>query len=380
MKLTIMKKIIDFIVGMLLAIVYPNRILNIFKVRNLDQNSNKILGNDNVVKVLAFVAAIVFVIIARYTPGIADAQQQTLPNIQLEVLIDEGYTYWGSPIPSHVDIILRGDSIDITLQVASGVSAYLDLRGLEPGQHDDVIINVDGVIGQLTYVVNPTTTISDITIDEIETAEFLVHPITVLPDLDSRYSYSEIRIEPEYVTVIGPSRLLEQIYKVLTTFDTSDMPTTPAIISRPGLLVANDEGIDVVRGVEFDPTTINVLVEIYEDTVPISIEVNENLINLPRSQYNVISVTSDIDEIQVWGDYDDLESAIELPRISFTALNDEGQITFPIELPEGVYTEIEGETVSVVEIVVTVVYEELPTEPEDDEDEDNEDDEDDDEG
>ena len=377
-----MKKIINFFVSILLAIVYPHRILSIFKVKNLDQNSNRILGNDKVVKIIAFVIAIVIVFYARYEPanGGSDTQQLTL-HIALEVYIDDGYTYWGSPIPSHVDIVLNGDPTDLTILDASGgIRAYIDLRGLDVGLQNDVIINVEGVTGRVTYGVNPTSTISDIEIDSIEMEQFQVQSLNAFPELgtelDIRYAYGDIVVHPEYVIVTGPSRLLAQIDQVRATFELQieDLASLPTNISRTSVVVAHDMGLNTVRGVEFDPSIVDMRLQIYEDVRSISIEVNENLLNAPRNLYEIIDVEIDIDEIQVWGDFENMEDIIELPRISFTELNDEGQVTKQVELPDGVFTEIEGEEVSVVNVVVTVTYEEIPDDDEDDEDDDEDDD------
>jgi len=376
-----MKKIIEVIMSILLAIVYPHRILNIFKVKNLDQNSNRILGNDKVVKIIAFVIAIVVVIAIRYTPGRggADTHQRTL-SIPLGVYIDEGYTYWGSPIPANVDIILSGDITDVAvLDASGGIRAYIDLRGLDVGLQDDVIINVEGVTTErVAYVVNPTSTISGIEIDSIELAQFQVESLNAFPDLDVRYEYSEVVVHPEYVTVVGPSRFVNQIDAVRAAFEiqAEDLSSLPTNISRTGVVIAHDAGADTVRGVEFDPTTVDMRLQIYEDSRSIRIEVNRNLLNAPRNLYEIIDVVADINEIQVWGDFDNMEDIIQLPRINFNELNDEGQITIPIELPDGVFTEVDDEDVRVVDVVVTVTYEEVPLPPPNDDDDDEDDDED----
>jgi len=365
---TIMKKIIDFLIGILLAIVYPNRILNLFRVRNLDQNSNRILGNDNVVKVLAFIAALIFVIAVRYIPATTNTHQQTVPGIPLEPYIGEGYTYWGSMIPTEVVVALAGDSTDIELMAFGNIRAYIDLSGFGTGIQNNVVVNIVGVPDHITWTASPSM-LDGIEIDSIESAEFRVTPLPLLPTLpDSRYKFSEISVNPEYVIATGPSRIISEIDSVMSSFDITTMSLEPRSITREGVLLAlsNDAQME---GIEFNPTSVDIEIEIYEDLRPINIEVNENLLNVPQDQIRIIEVIPDYDEIQVWGDFDDMEDTLELLPFNFANLDSEGQIIIPLEpqLPIGVSSEPD-------QIVVTVIYEEIPPEPVDDDDDDDEDD------
>ena len=369
-----MKKIFDFLIGILLAIVYPNRILNLFRVRNLDQNSNKILGNDNVVKILAFIVAIVFVAVTRYTPATTNTHRQTFTGIPLEPYIGGGYTYWGSIIPTQITVVLTGDNTDITLLPLGSISAYIDLSGFGTGVHDDVVVNVVGVPDHIGWTAEPSM-LHGIEIDTIERAEFRVRSLDRLPDLHDRYAYSEVSVDPEYVVATGPSRILAEIDVVLSHFDLMGMSLEPRVIVREGILVPmGSEELEPLGGIEFDPPTVNIQVEIFEDIRQIYIDVDENLTNVPPDQYEIISVTPDVDVINVWGDFDDMDEYLKLPPIGFMDLNDEGQISILIGswLPEGVFTDTN-------EIVITVDYEELPepvTEPEPEEEEEEEEDED----
>jgi len=349
------KNIIDFLKGIILAIVYPDRLLSVFRVRNLDQNSNKILGNDKILKIIAFVVAVGFVLSVRYTPTTTTSYSETATNITLVRKIDqENYTYFGSPIPQTIDIVLAGDRTDISLLIASGeLTAYIDLTDLETGEHDTVVINVGGVPQSITATPVPNV-INGVEIDLLVSEEFKVIPVERLPELDSRYSYGEIRVEPEYVTVTGPQRFIEEINEVQVMFNLTEEELIVGTITKQGVVIAQDIGLDTVRGgLEFYPATVSVTVEIYEDLRPVRILANRELIGVPSSEVRINNVISSLAEIQVWGDFEQLVESITLPRINFADLDSEGRVMLPVNLPRGLFSDI-------TEVEVLVIYEELP--------------------
>jgi len=358
-----MKKIIDFLVNILLAIVYPNRLLSLFRVKNLDQNSNKILGNDKIVKVLALVIAVGFVFVVRYTPPSSANHQEVLQNQSVEMRIGSGYTYFGSPIPT-VDVILSGDQTDIDIFLATGgVHLFIDLNRLElsPDPHDNIPIDFEllGVEGQLTVRVNPSV-VSGIQIDRYETREF---PVEVyernVPNLDVRY-ISEISVEPEYVEISGPARILDQIFNVRVPFDHSEIAPEPTDITRPGFVVASDYYLHTISGgIEFNQEVVQVRLVISENIRTIGVELNSQpLAGVPLG-YEITDIRLSTDEIEVWGgSFEEMVNLIVLPRINFSSLDDNGQITVELQpfLLHGVYSNID-------EVVITVEYEEPATVP-----------------
>ena len=349
-----MKRIIDFLKNILLTIVYPNRLLTLFRVRNLDQNSNKILGNDSIVKVLALIGAIAFVGVIRYTPAPSRVYQETVSNITLVRYFDsENYTYFGSPIPSTVEIILSGDRTDITLLIASGeIGAFIDLEGLEPGEHDSVVIGIRGMPSHITATVVPNI-ISGIVIDYVATETFHVNPFFIPAEIDpfGRYTYhkEDIIVYPEYVTVTGPRRFVETIHQLQASFDFSDIDIILGRVSRPGMVVAQDINLNNVGGsLSFDAPVISAELEIFENTRTVTIDARRP-IDIPEN-HHIVEIITNISEIQVWGDFERLQSILPLQRFSFDELDENGQITLTISLPVGLYSET-------TEVEITIIYE-----------------------
>lgn len=352
-----MKKMIEFLKNMLLTIVNPDRILNLFKVKNLGQNSNKILENELIVKIMALALTIIFVIAARSEPVIPNTHRQNLENVPVSRIIDEEYTYFGSPIPT-VDVILTGDRIQIEMLIAAGgVNAFIDLRDLAVGTHDDVLVHIESVSGQpissqITVTASPST-VSGIEIDRLGTTEFSLELLGTMPDMDGRYDYN-ITVYPTDVEVSGPQRLLEEIDAIRVAFDPSNITMESGTTILQAIPVAHDSISHTVTGVEIYPSVVEVQVEIFENLRRIDVEVNESLSNIP-SRHIIRSVEANLNQIQVWGDFTDMDSVLELPRIRFTDLDDDGRITIPIPplLPDGVYSDT-------TEVEITVSYEVEP--------------------
>ena len=358
-----MKKIIDFIVNIILAIVYPNRILRLFRVKNLDQNSNKILGNDNVVKILAFIGAITFVIFIRYEPAPPREEQRSV-SVQLNRNFNENdYAILSGIIPQYIEVILAGRATDIELFATGNIEAYIDLNALGEGRHSNIIIRLAGIPEYIMATARPST-VDDVEIARLEQMEMRVEafgaPLEI--DISSRNRIGELIVYPEYVTVIGPRVFLNEIDTVRTSFDVSEEELTTPGITIPGFLIAHNAFLEDVRGVTFEPPAVTVQIEVYEHVKQITLELNEHILHLPRD-YEILDVSQDIERIEVWGDFDEMDEIFELQRIHFSDLDENGQIALRVQLPSNVYTEIDGEVVSYFIVIVTVEYEELPTEP-----------------
>lgn len=347
-----MGKIINFLKNLLLTIVYPDRLLTVFRVRNLDQNSNKILGNDKIVKIIALVGAIAFVGVIRYTPAPSRTFQETISNVTLVRYIDdEHYTYFGSQIPQNVEIILTGARTDITLLLASGeIGAYIDLTGLEQGQHENVLIGLRGIPSNITATVVPNI-IPRVEIDYLVTEIFEISATLRPPEIEpnSKYAISEMIIYPENVAVTGPLRFVGIIHELVVSFDMSDVTIEPGIFQLGGQLVAQDINFNNVGGITFSTAHISAEVEIYEDTQTVSIEV---LRPTNLGNHSILEIITNVDSIEVWGDFTRFQSIITLPRFNLSDLDENGQTTFTISLPEGLYSDVS-------EVEVTVIYEEI---------------------
>lgn len=362
------KKIIDFIIAIPLVIIYPNRLLALFKVRNLDQRSNQILGNDRVVRLIAFVAAVIFVVSVRYTPAPPDSFQQTV-TIPLDKILDEAYTDFGSIIPEVVTLTLSGDRAQIELLIhGSDLRASIDLNAIGPGEHPTVFIDPpEGLPSEVTWALNPAV-VEDIEIARLEEATFPIRVFSTLPELpiNSRYRFGEPTVYPAELTIRGPQRILDEIDEVLVSFIVSTELVVPGVITSPGIAVPQSH-FERIRGLEFD-SEVEVRMEVYEHIKTIPITFDPVLMNVPRGEYVIVDATSNLEEIVVWGDFEGMTDVIEVPRINFRELNDEQAFIYRVILPPNVFTEIDGEIVTAFDIIIAVEFEEvLPTDDDDDE-------------
>ena len=345
-----MEKVINFLRNVLLAIVYPNRLLTLFRVKNLDQNSNRILGNDTVLRSLAFIIAVVFAIAIRYTPASTTTYTETV-TIPLTRTIDaDNYTYFGSPIPATIDIILSGDRTAVELFIASGdLAANINLLGREPGNHDGIGVDITGVPPGI-HAAPSVGIINNIIIDIVATESFRVRSVDRLPDLSNRFAFGDVTVYPEYVTITGPGRFIDDINEVQAFFDISDEQVDVAQnVERDVLVVPqNALGISITSGLYFHQSIVQVQVEVYDNTltVPIRYQTPTNIPTGYRAE-----IIANITEIEVWGDFDrlPLSNVITLTRFSIDDLDEDGRIVLQIILPFGLYSETHE-----VELIVTL--------------------------
>jgi len=376
-----MKKVIDFLINIPLILINPSRILKLFRVRNLDERTNKILANDNVVKIISFVAAVVFVTVIRFPTNDTPAVNNETFTIPLEKILSDEYTDFGSIIPSQVEITLSGNPVDINMfRLTADLFAIINLDALGPGEHSTVVLELPVEIpATISAVLNPPV-INNIEIARIEEEIFPVVIFANFPELAefSRYEFSEPVANPSYVTVRGPRRILNEIEEVLARLTILPEQVEPGVIDVV-LEVVPQNNFDRIRGVVIDYDVVTVSVEIYDRTRNASVIFDENILNFPRLQYEVNDISIDIPDIIVWGDFEALLSweyfdvmtnEIMLPRINFRELSVAGERIFILNLPFGVYTEIDGAETSTLIITVTVDYEEVPQEDDDEDEED----------
>ena len=375
-----MKKIIKFLKNVFLAIVYPNRLLNLFKVRNLERNTDKILGNNNVVKIIALLVAIVIIVTTRYNPP-TNPERHSRPvySVPLTPVLNDNFTFTAPQMQSHIIVTLVGDRTAMDLLFLSGgtssIRAYLDLDQLSLNSiHDHIPVRLEGIPYGFQGIASPGT-FSGIQIFQKVEEEFLVNlnirvrdVFDVMDQPGSRNRY-KIELETEFVSIRGPQFLLNEILEVRAMFNAMHVNNE---VGGPrtyqASIIAEDIAGNIIQGLEIYPEVVLINVEIYEDVKTLDIEVNQNLIAFPSTQYELISITTDIDELIVWGDIGNIADLIRLERINFNHLDESGQIVIMHQLPQDVYTEIDGRPSNTFEVVVTVDFVEIP--PDDDENDD----------
>jgi len=365
-----MKQFLQFLLSIPLIIVNPTRVLTLFQVKNLDQRTNKILENDRVVKILALVGAIVFVVSIRYTPATpAPVYSETL-TIPVERILNEHYTDLGSAIPQQVELTLSGNPAQVTmLRQTRDFRAILDLDALGPGEHANAILRLNEELpAEVTAILNPPV-VNDVEIARLEEDTFKVVILPELPELPDyhRYSFGDIAVYPPEVTIRGPQRVLDEIEEVIVRIRvTADMVTPGTITGEVQVVPLRNH--EWVRGVDVTPEFVSSQVIVHDLLRMVDIELSENLLNFPPNRYIFNDLTIDQTEIGLWGDFDALANwelydqntgTIMLPRLNFRDFT-EGILHLVIELPTNVFAQIGEETVTNFEITVRLDYEEVP--------------------
>lgn len=331
-----MKKTIDFFRKILAMIVNPRLILDFFKIKNLDRNYNRMMANERAIRWFALAIALVAVISIRYEPLENTGHMEEI-QMPLVVRIDEeAYTYFGSEIPATVTVFLVGDPIQIGV-VQNNLEIYLDLNGLEPGEEHSVFISNTNTSDRVNVRVEPQL-ISGIRVAPLITRDFNVEDIRldIMPEPDINHRYvMEPTIEQEYITVRGPEVLLEQIAVISAVVSGNEIDLNLEMQTLTARLVAYDEAGSVIT-IDISPNELEVLIEIREHVREIDLEVDPT--NVP-GDVRIQRVTVDPETIEIWGLIELLES-LTLP-VNFQQLNGQGRKTVTLELPNGVYSDVE---------------------------------------
>ena len=333
-----MKKTIDFFKNMLAMIVNPRLILDFFRIKNLDRSYTRMMAKERNIRWVALAIALVAVISVRYTP--ADSEEY-MEEIQFPLVVridEEAYTHFGSEIPSTVTVFLSGDRLQINA-VRNSLEIFVDLNGLEEGDEHTVFLEHSDVSGRVTVRIEPQL-ITGVQVAPLIEREFSVEEdvtLAILPEIElgSRYVL-EPTIEQEYITVRGPEILLDQIAEIRAIVDGNDIDTGVGTQSHTARLVANDIGGNAIS-VDIEPAELEVYIEIREHIRELNLEVN--LTNRPDN-VRVQRITVNPDAIEIWGLVELLIDNLTLD-VSFNRLNNQGQIRIPLDLPDGVYSDIE---------------------------------------
>ena len=315
----------------LFMIVRPHLLLRLLKIKNLDENYHKVLKNDRFVRIFCFLLAIIFVISMRYAPRETPNVADVWPAQPLNVLINEGYTHFGSLIPETVMVFLSGDPSQIQLMNSRGdFEVYIDLTDLEVGTHD-VMIHYTGATSQVSVRLEPGI-ILGVELAAIETREMPFEiAITNKPILDIRYMM-ETTTELETVLLSGPEVLTDAVVIVRAIADATDITETTIVDAFFMAYNLQGEVVDV----DIYPATIAVELIISENIRTIPVEVS--LTGMVATGRRIENMTITPEEIEIWGDFDALEEEMISLTVHMNEFNEDGVAEINLNLPEGVYS------------------------------------------
>ncbi len=336
---------------------------NILQVE--DKLIKKYLTNDNILKVVALVSALlIFFAVNGEGTSFSEyfSSSITIENVPLEVSYDEEYVVTG--LPDSINVIVSGPdaNVEAAKRKQGLLKASLDLNINEEGTR-----KVD--MGDITF-----TSIGDVNISPI-VKEYEVEaqnkiskelPISInyvnAGDLTDGLMLEEPSSSSDLVTVTGGSQDVSKIEDVKAIVDLSELNDADGDSAKiEAKLNAYDDKGEIVKNITMSENTITVTQEFSVNSV--TLPINYTFTNKPTDQY--VSIVCDQEDIQacqdsdgsqykatvaVFGDKEKIESmtsGVEY-RINLANLNlNNNQVQATAVLPEGVYTSTSSQTVTV---------------------------------
>ncbi len=202
---------------------------------------------------------------------------------------------------------------------------------------------------QATVEVDVESRESRATVDDVSPAQVVVtlenvttRTVAVKPKLVGAprrgFEQGEITVRPDTVEVSGPQSLVARVASV-----EADINLTPvsATFEQTVLLQARGEGGGNIEGVDVDPESAIVRVEIIQSEITVDFIVRPVISGLPAEGYNVTDIQADPPVVSLSGLPEllqNLDAVGGVPTASFSidGATDDVIHSVPLQLPEGV--------------------------------------------
>lgn len=288
--------------------------------------------NDLTLKIFALIIAFALwsYVMSEVNPDITD----TIRNIpvvfnNLETLERQGLVLM-EPKEATVTVRVKGRKFDMANFDSKKIKAFVDLSGYGEGQFK---VPVQVVLEDS----------SNISVERIEPSEILFKfdkliskqktvTIKTVGELGPDYVLGVMTTKPESVLISGPKSWVNEVAEAIVEVDLSGRKESSPDVTLPIQLV--DEDGEVVSGVSYEPTVVDVNIPIYRKViVPIELQ-TEN--HLPEN-YEITNVTINPSRIALKGDNSIVHlTSIQTKPIDINALLENPTMEVELDLPPNV--------------------------------------------
>lgn len=270
--------------------------------------------------------------------------------LALEVRGQDGATSLSGELPSSISVRLSAPT-SLWDQLTSGsgvVSAYVDISGLEDGQHT-LPIQVDVSVGPARVVsVSPETV--TIELEPLAEESFPVTPVVSgTPTLGFALDEAGLVIEPDTVNVYGPESLVAEVAEVRAAFSVEGARET---LIGESMLQAVDADGNVLSGLTMDPQFVSYTQSLVQEGGYREVAVVVETIGLQANGFRVTNITVSPPIITLFSS--DPNLVLELPGfvstlpLDINGADDDIEARLALDLPEGVIVVGEEQNVFVV--------------------------------
>lgn len=283
----------------------------------------------------------------------SNSETQTLDDVPVEILIDDGYVVSG--VPEFVTVSLEGPPNYLRpIVLQRNFDVFVDLEGLSEGEHT-VEIEHD-VSSQLKMYIEPSEI--DIYIEERVSQDYQVSADFTNQDrLPDGYELGNYEINPSVVTITSSNSVIDRIGTVKVFLDLSG--ATESITNQEvPVKVYDAQGNEISANVKPDKVRISAEILNPSKTVKVNIPTKGEL----PDNYSLISITPNLEEVEVFAASDILAGidSVSTKEVDLSQVTESGIIEVELELPKGVVTK-QQKTIDVnLEVEMTKTIEDIP--------------------
>lgn len=313
---------------------------------------SKILQNNTVLKILAFLISFVLFLIITQTgsPFWQDIFQETqvISDVSVTTQYDKD-KYYISGLPDKMPITIKGNENQLIAakNQANAMNVVIDLNGYEPGQYQ---ISSSDMNFDVPAGVKATSVISEyeITIQKRGSQSFPLELTYADTQLKDGFMFDNPKLANSYINIVGGTETLSTIANVQAIVDLNGLDTTKASGSANlnAEIKAYDVKGNIVEDIEMEKSTVAVEINYNSETkeVPISYQFSgqgdEYVASICPSgetcdanTQSTLKIFGDEEKVKEVTDVGTIKYNIDLSKVN----QDTGKVPGVAILPKGVF-------------------------------------------
>lgn len=241
-------------------------------------------------------------------------------------------------LPDSVDVTLIGREVDLYLakQLAGGV-VTADLSDLGEGTHT-VTLDYDCAINSVDYKLSPS--VVNVTVySKVSQNRTATIDVVNKNKLDKKLSIEKVELDNADIVIKGAEHTLSKVATVKAIIDAAKIVNPEVGVKEfdSVKLVAYDANGNVVKGVEMEPNKLVAKISIVSPSKKLPIKVVPTNIDSIEFGKAIDSITTNINEVTVYGDQDVIDEMDYLPvEIDVAGLNQDKDYEVIISKPSGI--------------------------------------------
>ena len=288
---------------------------------------NYFVGRNLVPKLLAVLVALVIwvFVMNEQNPPVEGTFQVSLSNRNLsgKMIVMEA--------PESVRVKVRGLRNAIAGAAGRNFQAYVDLKGLSPGQYDLPVVVALPTGYELVEVLPDKVSVI---IEAVQSRIFPVEPRLTGPVV-GQMTLGKVEVAPKTVTITGPQSMLDSVGKVLAPVEIRDR--TPAFVLESKLFIAGVDGNEL-KNLKVDPVHVKVSGVLEPGTVTKTVDVKTVLTgNLPEGIL-LRRVFTEPAKVELRGPKEILDrlAAVSTEPVALTGITKDVTREVPLQLQPGI--------------------------------------------